>query len=258
MAKIFRGRDVTLLYSQLRCLFRRVCVAKPRSSRNSSMESFVVCRGFRPPPTEGGARAALVQAATDSGAAAGTLALAGWLAPPGAKDGAAAGTADPSAGGSLARGPLVPSSLAALEHAPGTNERASLARCAVPFVACGDLRGFDSDKSYPLQVVPSEAELRSLGFSAEAAREQVRKREEGASGAKGTSGASGASGGASGRAGDSVVGTAAGGAGDAPLPPVQPPISPAYRMAIEEVRRKAHEPQRKSKAAGIAAGGSKE
>lgn len=37
VAKIFRGRDVTLLYDQLRCFFDRVTCAKPRSSRNSSM-----------------------------------------------------------------------------------------------------------------------------------------------------------------------------------------------------------------------------
>lgn len=35
--KIFRGRDVTLLYSQLRVFFSNVLCAKPRSSRNSSI-----------------------------------------------------------------------------------------------------------------------------------------------------------------------------------------------------------------------------
>lgn len=48
VAKIFRGADVTLLYEQLRMFFERVTVTKPRSSRNSSLESFVVCRGYRP------------------------------------------------------------------------------------------------------------------------------------------------------------------------------------------------------------------
>jgi tRNA (cytidine32/guanosine34-2'-O)-methyltransferase len=46
VAKIFRGPHVTLLYTQLRILFRRVHVAKPTSCRNSSMESFVVCEQF--------------------------------------------------------------------------------------------------------------------------------------------------------------------------------------------------------------------
>ncbi|CAM9753810.1 unnamed protein product, partial [Laminaria digitata] len=49
VAKIFRGRDASLLYSQLRLLFGRVTIAKPRSSRSSSIESFVVCRDFAPP-----------------------------------------------------------------------------------------------------------------------------------------------------------------------------------------------------------------
>jgi tRNA (cytidine32/guanosine34-2'-O)-methyltransferase len=50
VAKIFRGREVSLLYSQLRLFFEEVTVAKPKSSRNSSIESFVVCRRYRPPP----------------------------------------------------------------------------------------------------------------------------------------------------------------------------------------------------------------
>ncbi|XP_065509399.1 tRNA (cytidine(32)/guanosine(34)-2'-O)-methyltransferase [Caloenas nicobarica] len=49
VAKIFRGKDVTLLYSQLRVFFPEVSCAKPRSSRNSSIEAFVVCRGYAPP-----------------------------------------------------------------------------------------------------------------------------------------------------------------------------------------------------------------
>jgi tRNA (cytidine32/guanosine34-2'-O)-methyltransferase len=49
VAKIFRGRDVDLLYAQLRTVFEKVSVAKPRSSRASSLEAFVVCEGFMPP-----------------------------------------------------------------------------------------------------------------------------------------------------------------------------------------------------------------
>ena len=36
-----------LLYGQLRLLFDRVSVAKPPSSRNSSIDAFVVCQGFK-------------------------------------------------------------------------------------------------------------------------------------------------------------------------------------------------------------------
>ncbi|RWS30806.1 hypothetical protein B4U80_02636 [Leptotrombidium deliense] len=49
IAKIFRGRDVALLYNQLKLFFKDVVIAKPRSSRNSSIESFVVCRKYCPP-----------------------------------------------------------------------------------------------------------------------------------------------------------------------------------------------------------------
>ena len=46
VAKIFRGRDVGLIYAQLRLLFADVTCAKPAASRNASIESFAVCRGF--------------------------------------------------------------------------------------------------------------------------------------------------------------------------------------------------------------------
>jgi tRNA (cytidine32/guanosine34-2'-O)-methyltransferase len=49
VAKIFRAKDCDLLYWQLRIMFERVTVAKPRSSRASSIEAFVVCENFQPP-----------------------------------------------------------------------------------------------------------------------------------------------------------------------------------------------------------------
>eukprot|EP00002_Diphylleia_rotans_P027554 TRINITY_DN5528_c0_g1_i1.p1 TRINITY_DN5528_c0_g1~~TRINITY_DN5528_c0_g1_i1.p1 ORF type:complete len:309 (-),score=72.21 TRINITY_DN5528_c0_g1_i1:154-1080(-) len=50
VAKIFRGKDITLLYAQLRIFFTSVLVSKPKSSRNASVEAFVVCRDLRLPP----------------------------------------------------------------------------------------------------------------------------------------------------------------------------------------------------------------
>jgi hypothetical protein len=44
------GKDIDLMYSQLRVFFSEVFCAKPRSSRNSSIEAFVVCRGYATPP----------------------------------------------------------------------------------------------------------------------------------------------------------------------------------------------------------------
>ncbi|KAF3095853.1 hypothetical protein TWF102_006850 [Orbilia oligospora] len=49
VAKIFRGRDVAELYCKLKIFFERVTVAKPRSSRGSSIEAFVVCENYTPP-----------------------------------------------------------------------------------------------------------------------------------------------------------------------------------------------------------------
>ena len=49
VAKIFRAKDCELIYAQLSCFFRKVSVAKPRSSRASSLEAFVVCEGFEMP-----------------------------------------------------------------------------------------------------------------------------------------------------------------------------------------------------------------
>jgi tRNA (cytidine32/guanosine34-2'-O)-methyltransferase len=69
VAKIFRGKDITLLYSQLKIFFKEVHCCKPRSSRNSSIgeaifiinhtavselllpvtEAFVVCKGYACP-----------------------------------------------------------------------------------------------------------------------------------------------------------------------------------------------------------------
>lgn len=49
IAKVFRGREIDLLYSQLSQLFALVTCAKPRSSRSTSLEAFVVCQQFTPP-----------------------------------------------------------------------------------------------------------------------------------------------------------------------------------------------------------------
>lgn len=113
VAKIFRGRDVGLLYAQLRILFYTVSIAKPSSSRNSSIEAFVVCQGFK-------------------GGKYNDLPLEGGF--------------DPSFSGA---GGLRPE---------GSEDASDIVPIIVPFIACGDLNGYqapaglalDSDKSYPL------------------------------------------------------------------------------------------------------------
>ena len=49
IAKIFTGNDVSLLFSQMNLFFGRVRCSKPRSSRNSSIEAFIVCQDYCPP-----------------------------------------------------------------------------------------------------------------------------------------------------------------------------------------------------------------
>ena len=46
VAKIFRGRDIGILYKQFKVFFKEVYCAKPRSCRNSSIEAFLVAKGF--------------------------------------------------------------------------------------------------------------------------------------------------------------------------------------------------------------------
>lgn len=49
VAKIFRGKDVTLMVAQFRLFFERVQVIKPKSSRASSIEAFICCQNFKLP-----------------------------------------------------------------------------------------------------------------------------------------------------------------------------------------------------------------
>ncbi|XP_062410911.1 putative tRNA (cytidine(32)/guanosine(34)-2'-O)-methyltransferase [Sardina pilchardus] len=105
VAKIFRGKDVTLLYSQLRIFFSRVTCAKPRSSRNSSIEAFVVCRNYSPPE--------------------------GYV-------------------------PNMSNPLLDHSYDVDFNQLEGSNRIIVPFLACGDLSGFDSDRTYPLQLDSSK------------------------------------------------------------------------------------------------------
>ncbi|KAL0888823.1 hypothetical protein Bca101_012806 [Brassica carinata] len=107
IAKIFRGKDTSLLYSQLKLFFPTVTFAKPKSSRNSSIEAFAVCENYSPP--EGFHPRDLYRLLEKVGSPSGGSHLdcsSGWL--------------------------------------EGPN------KVYIPFLACGDLTGYDSDRSYPL------------------------------------------------------------------------------------------------------------
>ncbi|KAI3694872.1 hypothetical protein L1987_77853 [Smallanthus sonchifolius] len=111
IAKIFRGKDTSLLYCQLKLFFTEVTLAKPKSSRNSSIEAFAVCENYSPPEgfNEKDLHRLLEKVGTPSGADD-LDCSSGWL--------------------------------------EGPN------KVYIPFLACGDLGGYDSDRSYPLSKAP--------------------------------------------------------------------------------------------------------
>ncbi|KAI8816284.1 FtsJ-like methyltransferase-domain-containing protein [Fimicolochytrium jonesii] len=116
IAKIFRGKDVSLLYAQLKIFFPVVTCAKPRSSRNSSIEAFIVCQNYTPPL---GYNPTMLNPLLDF----------------------------------TYTDPTTPSSEPnPLPSTAERNELEGLNRVIVPFVACGDLSGFDSDMTYSLHL----------------------------------------------------------------------------------------------------------
>ena len=130
VAKIFRGRDISLLYSQLRVFFKRVIVAKPKSSRNASLEAFVVCQDYSPPA---GYVPSMDPPAFGSPAFAFSQAHAAGCP---AANGTSSASAPPSA-----------SSSAGGEGSTSASSRCSAAcpacvdEALVPFIAFGDLSG---------------------------------------------------------------------------------------------------------------------
>lgn len=127
VAKIFRGKDVDLLYAQLKIVFERVRVAKPRSSRASSVEAFVVCTGFRPPK---GFKASL-----ENPLGAGTQ----LQVPEGME-----------IEKTLPSRTVRPDGITELELGSEDKEESKDIRWIAPFLACGDLSAYDADASYHL------------------------------------------------------------------------------------------------------------
>jgi tRNA (cytidine32/guanosine34-2'-O)-methyltransferase len=148
VAKIFRGRNVDLLYAQLKIFFEKVYVAKPRSSRASSVEAFIVCINFQPPE---GFKASLEEPLGVGSRLPTMLADRNAVAPitaPVLMQNHATGAWD-----------IIPErTQTADEHGIyevevddlSTEPRDKDIRWIAPFVACGDLSAFDSDASYKL------------------------------------------------------------------------------------------------------------
>lgn len=148
VAKIFRGRNVDVLYAQLKLFFERVIVAKPRSSRASSIEAFIVCLNFQPPP---GFIASLDEP-LGVGQKLSNMATERTLQLP---IRAKTTMQDPITGA----WDWFPD--AASQHGPDGVEEVEIedetadpaehdVRWIAPFIACGDLSAFDSDASYQL------------------------------------------------------------------------------------------------------------
>ncbi|PFH37704.1 putative ribosomal RNA large subunit methyltransferase FTSJ1 [Besnoitia besnoiti] len=107
VCKTFRGEQIPLVYLQLKTLFAEVRCCKPAASRNSSIEAFLVCKGFQPLPRH-------------------------WLNAP------SAATAPTEEG------------VEGKAEAEGDARDGAVQGCLVPFLACGDLAGYDADRNYPL------------------------------------------------------------------------------------------------------------
>ncbi|KAK4453953.1 FtsJ-like methyltransferase-domain-containing protein [Podospora aff. communis PSN243] len=149
VAKIFRGRNVDLLYAQLKIFFDKVYVAKPRSSRASSVEAFIVCIDFRPPK---GFHASLEEPLGVGNRLPEMLAERNAVlpitAPPETlqdeRTGAWSTTAAKPQDGPDSDG------IYDIEVEDLTTDPSKDIRWIAPFVACGDLSAFDSDASYKL------------------------------------------------------------------------------------------------------------
>ncbi len=147
VAKIFRGRNVDLLFSQLRIFFERVVVAKPRSSRASSVEAFIVCLNFCPPA---GFKASMDEP-LGIGSKLSEMVKARTLHEPIT---APSTLQDPSTG-TWSASPAVPRVVNAdgvveLGCEEDEADARREGRWIAPFLACGDLSAFDADASYHL------------------------------------------------------------------------------------------------------------
>jgi tRNA (cytidine32/guanosine34-2'-O)-methyltransferase len=130
VAKIFRGKDIDLIYAQLKCFFQSVHCAKPRSSRASSLEAFVVCEGFALPTGY------VINTNNPLGA---NLPIPPHAEDPETKDGT------DFVGGQ--RRFTRDDGVTVVEFKPDDVDNT---RWIAPFVACGDLSAWDADATYHL------------------------------------------------------------------------------------------------------------
>ncbi|CAK5125787.1 unnamed protein product [Meloidogyne enterolobii] len=104
ISKIFRAKNVNIIYAQMSQFFKEVNCCKPKSSRQSSCEAFIICQNYSPP------------------------------------EGYEPTLCNPILSANYCSDDCI-SSL-----------KSPTNRALVPFMACGDLSGFDSDRTYPLEL----------------------------------------------------------------------------------------------------------
>ncbi|KAI0193105.1 FtsJ-like methyltransferase-domain-containing protein [Astrocystis sublimbata] len=147
VAKIFRGKNVDVLYAQLKIFFEQVHVAKPRSSRASSVEAFIVCLNFQPPkgfsasleePLGVGFR---LNKMTEQDLASHPITA------PTVLQNQAIGTWDNAPHYAQV---IDEHGITEIEAEDHRQQKDTDIRWIAPFIACGDLSAFDSDASYRL------------------------------------------------------------------------------------------------------------
>lgn len=145
VAKIFRGKDIDLLFYQLKLVFERVRVAKPRSSRASSIEAFVVAEGFRGLPD--GVEASLEKPLGVGNTITSQLETAGKEVKHERTEPSRTVKDDGSIEIDLGS---ESDSSSSSPTTPNADPESNNYRWIPPFLACGDLSAFDSDATYHL------------------------------------------------------------------------------------------------------------
>jgi tRNA (cytidine32/guanosine34-2'-O)-methyltransferase len=135
VSKIFRAKDVDFIYARLRMLFSSVIVAKPRSSRASSVEAFVVCRGFYGPSKIG-----LID---QKGAVVDVEKVERKIVQRSSR----AGT---EKNRTVTEDGTIEVELYSSDEEDTAGTEGQPKRWIAPFLACGDLSAFDSDATYRL------------------------------------------------------------------------------------------------------------
>ncbi|KAI5866001.1 FtsJ-domain-containing protein [Durotheca rogersii] len=147
VAKIFRGKKVDVLYAQLKIFFEKVHVAKPRSSRASSVEAFIVCLNFRPPK----GFSASLEEPLGVGFRLSNMTEQNFRSLPIAADTILQNPETGAWNSVPAFSQTVDEyGITEVEVEDLRPDREDDIRWIAPFIACGDLSAFDSDASYRL------------------------------------------------------------------------------------------------------------